>query len=146
MTLNIAKKRWHLRKDKAFMVMSVFSRLSFRSKDKGTSECFTAPGAPNNPTSSSNPKPSLAVFQIPKYTKDDLQRIFRTVLESQSFITCGQDHEISKNCPEQVFKARVPNVYKDKSHINYYNFIQQYKNHLPCLGLGAATEFFLPQF
>lgn len=40
-----------------------------------------------------NPGPSLAAFQVPKYTEDNLQQIFKVVLEVRPPIAYGQDQE-----------------------------------------------------
>ena len=58
---------------------------------------------------------------IAKYTEEDLQRILRTVFKAQA--------SPSDSPREKLLKARSPDVYCGKSHIECYNFCQQYKDH-----------------
>ena len=61
-------------------------------------------------------KPSIA-----KYTKENLQKIFKTVLEAQVSPFDGPR--------EKLMKARSPNVYYNKSYMECYNFCQQCEDH-----------------
>ena len=93
-----------------------------RSYKKRTSKGLLGSSAP--PESSHNKVPinSLAIdfskIFIAKYTEENLHRIFRIVLLAQA---------PSSNGPrEKSLKARLFDVYCDKSHIEYYNFCQLY--------------------
>ena len=54
---------------------------------------------------------------IAKYTEEDLQRIFQTVLKAWAPPSNGPR--------EKPLKAKLPDVYCGKSHIECYNFCQQ---------------------
>lgn len=76
-----------LYKNKASVVMFGPSRLSFLSGNKKFS---ALPGVSNKPADHpSNFGSSLTPSQVPKYIKNNLQRIFKTVLEVQTS-TCDQ--------------------------------------------------------
>lgn len=75
-----------------------------------------APGSPAGPL---NQGPTPAAFSVPKYSEDDLQQILKTVLESR---TPARDHPNEPR--KRPLKVRATDVYKDKSHMNCYNFIQ----------------------
>ena len=51
-----------------------------------------------------------------KYTKEDLQRILKAVLEAQV--------PVYNEARKKPLKARSPDVYCGKSHMEYYNFCQ----------------------
>ena len=53
---------------------------------------------------------------VAKYTEEDLQRILRTVLEARA--------PPSDGAREKPLKARSPDVYRGKSHMECYNFCQ----------------------
>ena len=65
--------------------------------------------APVNP-------PAFGLFKplVAKYTEEDLQKIFRTILKAQA--------SPSDRPYEKALKISSPDVYCDKSHIEYYNF------------------------
>ena len=50
------------------------------------------------------------------YTKKDLQKIFKVVLEAQASSFDGSH--------KKLLKARSSDVYCDKSHMEWYNFCQ----------------------
>ena len=58
---------------------------------------------------------------VAKYTKEDLQKILRTVLEARALSSDGPR--------EKPLKARLPDLYCGKSHIECYNFCKQYEDH-----------------
>ena len=58
---------------------------------------------------------------VAKYTKKDLQKIFRTVLKAQTPPSDGPY--------EKPLKTRSPDVYCGKSHMECYTFYQQCKDH-----------------
>ena len=69
---------------------------------------------------------------IAKYTEEDLQRILRTVLEVLAPSSDGPR--------EKPLKARSPDVYRGKSHIEYYNFCQQCKDHFATAGAKSSNR------
>ena len=58
---------------------------------------------------------------IAKYTEKDLQKILRIVLKARAPSSDGPR--------EKPLKARLPDVYCSKSHMECYNFCQQCKDH-----------------
>ena len=64
--------------------------------------------------------PAVELF-VTKYIEKDLQKIFRTFLEARA--------PSSDGLCKKPLKARLPNVYCGKSHIEYYNFCQQCEDH-----------------
>ena len=69
----------------------------------------------NQLASFSSPNLSVIKLFIFKYIKKNLQRIFKTVLETQPLIT-------SKKSQNKPLKAWSPNVYCGKFYMEYYNF------------------------
>lgn len=73
---------------------------------------------------SSNPTSILDAFftilSITKHTKEDLQRIFKMILEIQAPIpapiTFPEDFQ------ERLFKTCFLNIYYKENHLDYYNF------------------------
>lgn len=68
----------------------------------------------------------VTATDVPKYSKYDLQRILETVLKAQipapalaSTIAPVTSIELRKK-----LKAHFPDVYREKSHIDCYNFCQ----------------------
>ena len=55
-----------------------------------------------------------AEISIAKYIEEDLQRILKMVLEAQAPPFDGPR--------EKSLKARLPDVYHDRFHMEYYNF------------------------
>lgn len=53
-------------------------------------------------------------LQIPKYIKENLWWIHKTVLKTKLFIACGD----SDKPREQIFKPRTLDIYMGKSHRN----------------------------
>lgn len=96
--------------------------LSKTSFESGNKEFFTLLEASNKPTDPSNPKSSLTHFQVSKYTKDNLQQIFKMVLEAKTS-TYSQDWGTSEDSPDWALQPQALDIYKNKSYIDYYNFI-----------------------
>ena len=63
---------------------------------------------------------------VAKYTEKNLQKIFKTVLEAQALPSDGPF--------EKLLKARSPDVYHDKSHIECYNFCQKCEDYFATTG------------
>ena len=68
---------------------------------------------------------SVGLF-IAKYIEEDPQQILKAVLEAQ-VPTSNKPHE-------KLLKARLPNVYCSKSHIECYNICQQCEDHFATAG------------
>ena len=71
--------------------------------------------------------PSMA-----KYTEEDLQRILKAVLEAQV--------PVYNEPREKPLKARSPDVYRGKSHIECYNFCQQCEDHFATAGAQGPNR------
>ena len=88
------------------------------------------------------PKFVTATTDIPKYSKDELQRIFKAVLEAQVLVPAPAPAPApalaaSKKPWDKLLKACSPNIYCVKSHIDYYNFCQQCKDYF---AIARATR------
>ena len=69
---------------------------------------------------------------VAKYTEEDLQRILRTVLKARA--------PPSNDAREKSLKARSPDVYCGKSHIECYNFCQQCEDHFAIAGAKSSNR------
>ena len=105
------------------------------------------------PTGPLRPKSPTTTTDVSKYSKDDLQQIFKTVLEVQAPMSTSAPipalaaaaFEKPRNKP---LKARSPNVYYAKSHMDCYNFCQQCEDYFATTGTMRLnqipfTTFFL---
>ena len=79
---------------------------------------------------------SPADTSTPKYSENDLQRIFKAVLEAQ---TPALAPAVSKT-PREKLKARSPDVYCGKSHMDCYNFCQQCEDYFATAGATGPTR------
>ena len=72
------------------------------------------------------PPITIAITNIPRYSKDDLQRIFRTVLEARApnLIPTTTPAPFVSEAPRDKVKARSMDKYYEKSHMDCYNFCQ----------------------
>ena len=73
-------------------------------------------------------------LSIAKYTKEDLQKILRTVLETQTLPSNGPR--------EKPLKVISPDVYCGKSHMECYNFCQQCEDHFATAKAKGANHIF----
>ena len=80
--------------------------------------------APVNPPAVESP--------VAKYTEEDLQRILKTVLEARA--------PPSDGIREKPLKARSPDVYRGKSHMECYNFCQQCEDHFATTGVKGPNR------
>ena len=94
----------------------------------------------NQPTGLSGPKPpvtnALAATSVLKYSEDDLQRILKVVLEAKAPVPAPVPFSapvpapapalvlapIVTEAPRKKLKARSLDVYREKSHMDCYNF------------------------
>ena len=93
----------------------------------------------------------FAIFSVARYLKNNLQQIFRTVLDFKplcalalAFIVPQQYEGLWK----RSLKIWSPDVYHSKTHLKYYNFFQKCKDHFTTAGakgqnlvLFASTFF-----
>ena len=86
-------------------------------------------GSSSPPESSHDETPvNLPAVKLPvaKYTEKNLQRIPRTVLKARAPLSDGSR--------EKSLKAKSPDVYCGKSHMECYNFCQQCEDHFATTG------------
>ena len=87
---------------------------------------------------------NFADSSVVRYLKDDLQRIFRTVLDFRfpapvlAPIVAAALHY--KVLHERLIKARFLDIYWGKTHLEYYNFFQQYKDHFATSGTTGPNR------
>ena len=73
---------------------------------------------PPESENSEQPKESPADTSTPHYSENDLQRIFKAVLEARPPAPAPAVFET----PREKLKAHFPDVYRKKSHMDCYNF------------------------
>ena len=87
-----------------------------------------------------------AATNIFKYSEDDLQRIFKAVLEAQALILVFASAPASvlalvvSKMPRKKLKTCSPDVYCRKSHIDCYKFCQQCENYFATAGATGPTQ------
>ena len=120
-----------------------FQNLFFGGKDKLVG---AAPFKGNNtctmlctptPTASVALPVVFALSFIVRYLEDDLQPIFNTVLEFRpcvSPLTFALAFLQYKSPSEKPLKAWFSDAYWDKTHLKYYNYLQQYEDHFATAG------------
>ena len=86
------------------------------------------------PDGTPGPKSSAAT-SVPKYFKDDLQRILKAVLEAQAPAPASAVSETTW----KKLKARSSDIYRGKSHIDCYNFCQQCEDYFATAGATGPT-------
>ena len=93
------------------------------------------------PDGPSRPKPPVAVVpaaDVPKYSEDDLQRILKTVLEAR--VPAPAPAPAVSEVPRDKLKARSPDVYRGKSHMDCNNFSQQCEDYFTTAGATGPTR------
>ena len=78
------------------------------------SESLLGSSSPPESSHDETPVNFLAESPVAKYTEENLQKILRTVLEARTPPSDGPR--------KKPLKARSPDVYRSKSHIECYNF------------------------
>ena len=105
-----------------------------------------------------------AATSVPKYSKDDLQQIFKAVLEAQAPAPTPVPTPTPVPAPvsaptpvpipapasapalvvsgvsREKLKARSPDIYHGKSYMDCYNFCQQYENNFATTGAMGPTQ------
>ena len=69
---------------------------------------------------------------VTKYTEEDLQKILRMVFKSRAPPSDG-------SC-EKSLKAKLPDVYCGKSHMECYNFCQKCEDHFAIVGAKGPNR------
>ena len=79
-----------------------------------------------------------------RYSEDEPQQIFRAVLDFRPlapFPTLGvTTAPHSKKPRERLLKAWFPDIYWGKTHLEYYNFFQQCKDHFATAGAMGSSR------
>ena len=112
----------------------------------------------NQPAGLSGPKPPItnapAATSILKYSENDLQRILKAILEAKALVPAPASVSalvptsvpaptlapIVAETPQEKLKARSPDVYHGKSHMDCYNFRQQCEDYFATVGAMRATR------
>lgn len=102
-------------------------------------ESILTPEASAHPGPSTSPGSSTTSSSMPNYSKDEFQRILKAVLEARTPAIAAS---LLKDPRERPLKARLPDVYRGKIHLEYYNFCQQCKNHFATAGAKALNRIF----
>ena len=111
----------------------------------------------NQPVGPSGMKPSVAdIFaaatSISKYSENNLQRIFKAVLEAWApalFLAPAffpAPTLVFSETPRKKLKACFPNVYRGKSHIDCYNFCQECEDYFATAGATEPTQISFAAF
>ena len=114
-------------------------------KDEFAGAALTKGSGTSTPTSAVSHTPTLALALLlalaiapapdaansaAKYSAEDLQQIFKTVLEAKAPTPAFQP-----DGPwEKLFKAQVPDLYYRKTHMECYNFCQKCKDYFVTTG------------
>ena len=89
------------------------------------------------------PSVVAALFSIARYLEDDLQRIFRTVLDSKLLaLSSAFTPQQYKGLCEKPLKTQFLDIYWDKTYLEYYNFFQQCEDHFT--STGAKGQNWMP--
>ena len=89
---------------------------------------------------------SPAATSVPKYSKDDLQKILKAVLEARAPVPVPAPAlafvlaPVVSKVPREKLKARSPDVYRGKSHMDCYNFCQQCEDYFATAGATGPTR------
>ena len=84
------------------------------------------------PTPAPPAAPALALAAINstvRYSEADLQRIFKTILETRPPAPAPQSLVFLDGSCKRPLKARFPELYCGKTYMECYNFIQQCEDH-----------------
>ena len=81
--------------------------------------------------------PPAVKLPVAKYTEENLQKILRTVLKARA---------PSDGTREKPLKARSLDVYYGKSHMEFYNFCQQYEDYFATAGAKSPNHILFAAF
>ena len=132
-------------------------KLGGRTSTEGSNRRTFAPVATRAPTPAAVPvvaplaASGSADLSVVRYLKDDLQRILRTVLDFRpptpvpAPVIADDPH--SEGPCERPLKARFPDIYWGKTHLECYNFFQQCKDYFTTAGaMGPNRVLFVATF
>ena len=141
--ITLVQSRKRLCQERPFVTPSVAPSIAlpdFSQLSESGDELSDQPAGPSKGKPLAN---SLAAANsIPKYFEDDLQQIFKAVLEAQAPAPAPTPipAPVVSEVPWEKLKARFPNVYCRKSHIDCYNFCQQCEDHFATAGATGPTQ------
>ena len=81
-----------------------------------------------------------AANTIANYSKDDLQRILKAVLEAWAPALTPAPAPVVTKVSREKLKACSLDVYRGKSHMDCYNFCQQYEDYFATAGATGPTQ------
>ena len=84
-----------------------------------------------------------ALSSVAQYLEDDLQRIFKTILDFRRpapLLALSLALQQYKDPCKKPLKARFPDIYWDKTHLECYNFFQQWKDHFTTAGAKGQNR------
>ena len=115
----------------------------FSPPSESGDELFDQPAGPLG-TRSPLADALIAATNVPKYSKDDLQRILKAVLKARALsfalISAPALARIVAETPWEKLKACSPDVYCEKSYIDCYNFYQQCEDYFAIAGAMGPTQ------
>ena len=114
---------------------------------EGSDTYTPAPAVSRAPTPAPAPASPLAPVPVDadatvRYSEADLQRILRTVLEARPLAPAPAPQPLvfSDGPRERPLKARFPELYCGKTHMECYNFIQQCEDHFATAGAKGPNR------
>ena len=114
-------------------------KLASLDSTDGSDTYTPGPAVSRDSTPAPPPAPLLAstsaVDSMVGYSEADFQRIFRTVLEARPPVPPPQPLVFPDGPCEKPLKARFLELYRGKTHVECYNFIQQYEDHFATAGV-----------
>ena len=116
-----------------------FSIAPSDSSSPPMSEFFKYPAKPPGPKS-----PTTAT-DVLKYSKDNLKRIFKAVLEAWAFAPVSA-LAASEEPRKKLLKACFLDIYCGRFYINCYNFCQQSKDYFTTVGAIGANKILFAAF
>ena len=100
----------HLCRERLSVAPSI-ALLDFSSPSKSGDKLFDQPTGPSGTKFPVADTP-VATTNVPKYSEDDLQRIFKAVLEAQALTSAPALALIISKVPQEKLKARSLDVYR----------------------------------
>ena len=89
---------------------------------------------------------SITATSIPKYSKDNLQRILKAVLEVRTLAPALALALATSAEPQNKLKAFAPDVYCEKFHMDCYNFYQQCEDYFATVRATGPTQILFAAF
>ena len=107
----------------------------------------TSPAPSRNPSPGPELVPALNPAPVPAPTPAPVasEELFKKFIKA--YLETNQELRQPPEERKQTFKAKVPEVYYGKSHMDCYHFCQQYENHFEIAGAtGFNRTLFTPFF